>query len=163
MAETMRKLGTMGQASQTQNAPNGNPAQIVNVTYGHNGDGKLYSYYGQNKRTGDVITPEVTHPKSGKTYKTLAVVKSTHNANNMQPTQDYLAGNTQGAQGQFIGKPANIKTIGQTDQKALPGYYQGWDKDAKAAYDLKKEVQLNDSIPQLQKLSLYNQITKLRK
>lgn len=152
MAESMKKLNSMGQVSQQQNPPNGNPLQVVNVTYGHNGGGKLYSYYGQNKRTGDIVTPEVTNHKSGKTYKTLAVVKSTHQVPQGQNTIKYLAN-----------KKIGMKTIGKTDQKSLPGYYPGWDKDAQAAYDLKTQVRLDDNIPQMQKLSLYNQITKLRK
>ncbi len=75
----MQKLNTMGNVSDN------NPRQIVNVTYGHHGSGKLYSYYAQNKRTGDIVTPEVTNPKSGKTYKTLAVIRSTHNLEKGQP------------------------------------------------------------------------------
>ena len=145
----MEKLTTMGTLKQR---PNNNPLQVVNVTYGHEGSGKLYSYYGQNKRTGDIVTPEVTHPKSGKTYKTLAVVRSTHNIKNGQDTVDYLHG-----------KNINLKTIGKTDQKSLPGYYPGWDKDAKAVKDLQREVQLNDDIPQMQKLSLMSDIRKIRK
>lgn len=160
MAESMQRLNAMG---ETQAKQNGNPMQIVNVTYGHNGGGKLYSYYGQNKRTGDIVTPEVTNKKSGKTYKTLAVVKSTHNANNMQPTEDFLEGKTQGRLGQMVGSPIKLKTIGKTDQKSLPGYYKGWGDDAQAVYDLKKEVRLRDDIPEMQKLSLYHEINNLRR
>ena len=80
MSQTMQKLNTMGQT------PNSGGNQIVNVTYGHHGSGKLYSYYGSNKRTGDIVTPEVTHPKTGKTYKTLAVVRSTHSVPQGQNT-----------------------------------------------------------------------------
>jgi len=145
----MEKLTTMG---TIKNKPNNNPLQVVNVTYGHEGSGKLYSYIGQNKRTGDIVTPDVTHPKSGKTYKTLAVVRSTHSLKNGQDTVNYLDG-----------RNIKMKTIGKTDQKSLPGYYQGWDKDAKAIKELQNETLLRDDIPQMQKLSLMNEITKLRK
>ena len=96
------------------------PMQIVNVTYGHNGSGKLYSYYGHNKRVGDIVTPTVTNKKTGKTYQTLGVVRSTHTVENAQNT---------------IAKVPNIKTLGATNQRALPNYYKGWEKDAQAAYD----------------------------
>lgn len=168
MAETtMQKLNTMGNTSQPQgqvkNAPKYGGAQIINVTYGHNGSGKLYSYYGANKRAGDIVTPEVTHPKSGKTYKTLAVVRSTHNAGQGKSTLDYLQGREPNSQGNYINSPKGMKWIGKTDQKSLPGYYEGWDKDAQAAYDLKMETLKRDDIPQMEKLSLMREITKMRK
>ncbi len=150
MSQKMQKLNTMGQNANPQ--PNNNPKQIVNVTYGHNGGGKLYSYYGQNKRTGDIVTPDVTNPKSGKTYRTLAVVRSTHTLPQGQDTVRYLNG-----------KNIKIKTIGQTDQKSLPGYYPGWEKDAQAVHDLKIETNLRNDITPMQKLSLMREITKMRK
>lgn len=146
MSQTMQKLNTMGQT------PNSGGNQIVNVTYGHHGSGKLYSYYGSNKRTGDIVTPEVTHPKTGKTYKTLAVVRSTHSVPQGQNTISYLKN-----------RNINLKTIGKTDQKSLPGYYEGWDKDAKAAYDLRVETQLRDDVSPMQKLSLMREINKMRR
>lgn len=146
MSQTMQKLNTMGQT------PNSGGNQIVNVTYGHHGSGKLYSYYGSNKRTGDIVTPEVTHPKTGKTYKTLAVVRSTHSVPQGQNTVSYLKN-----------RNINLKTIGKTDQKSLPGYYEGWDKDAKAAYDLRVETQLRDDVSPMQKLSLMREINKMRR
>lgn len=121
--------------------------QIVNVTYGHNGSGKLYSYYGQNKRAGDIVTPEVTSKKTGKTYKTLGVVRSTRLASNAINT---------------IAKVGNIKSLGATEQRSLANYYKGWDKDAQAAYDLKKEIQLDSSIPKMQKLNLFGKILQMR-
>lgn len=145
----MQKLTTMGNMQQK---PNNNPLQVVNVTYGHHGSGKLYSYYGQNKRTGDIVTPEVTHPKSGKVYKTLAVVKSTHQVKNGQNTIDYLTNNNM-----------PMKTLGKTDQRSLPGYYEGWDKDAKAANELKQEIQLKSDLTPMQKLSLFNDVRRMRK
>lgn len=175
MAEIMQKLSTMGRASQQQGPSNSRSkyggAQVVNVTYGHNGSGKLYSYYGTNKRVGDIVTPEVTHPKSGKTYKTLAVVRSTHNAGQGTGALDYLQGKQPNAQGNYIGKPTGMKWIGKTDQRSLRGYQQykdnggakKWAEDAKAVYDLRKETLLRDDIPQIQKLSLLREITNLRK
>lgn len=123
------------------------PMQIVNVTYGHNGSGKLYSYYGQNKRVGDIVTPYVTNKKTGITYKTLGVVRSTHAVENALNTVAYVG---------------DIKTLPDTDQRSLPNYYQGWDKDAQAAYDLKKEVRLDSSLNKKEKASLIGQITAMR-
>ncbi len=155
---SMQKLDPLGNVANSQsNAPKQpkyGGAQVVNVTYGHNGSGKLYSYYGTNKRAGDIVTPEVTNPKSGKTYRTLAVVQSTHNIEKGKPTIDYL---------QSKDKPINLKHIGKTDQKSLPGYYPGWEDDAKAAYDLKMETIKRDDINEMQKLSLFREIAKLRK
>lgn len=157
----MEKLNTLGKPIQSQSKYGG--AQVINVTYGHNGSGKLYSYYGTNKRVGDIVTPEVTHPKSGKTYRTLAVVRSTHNAGNGTDTLNYLQGRQPGSNGQMIGKPVGMKYIGKTDQKSLPGYYPGWDKDAQAIYDLKKETQLRNDISPMQKINLFREIANLRK
>lgn len=159
MAEQMQKLNTMGKT----NGPKYGGAQVINVTYGHNGNGKLYSYYGANKRTGDIVTPEVTHPKSGKTYKTLAVVRSTHNIGQAGQTLNYLQGKQPNALGNMIGSPKNMKWIGKTDQKSLPGYYPGWDKDAQAAYDLKTETRLRNDITPMEKLSMLREITRMRK
>lgn len=153
----MQKLTTMG---NLQPKPNNNPLQVVNVTYGHEGGGKLYSYLGQNKRAGDIVTPEVTHPKTGRNYKTLGVVRSTHQLKNGQSTLDFLNS-----------KNMQLKTLDRTDQTSLPGYkdYEGkggakaWAADAKAAKELEREVRLDDSIPQMQKVSLYHEIKQLRR
>lgn len=159
----MQKLDTMGNVVNKQsNVPKYGGGQIINVTYGHNGSGKLYSYYGTNKRTGDIVTPEVTNPKSGKTYRTLAVVRSTHNIANGGNTVNYLQGKTPNANGEYKDKPTNLKYIGKTDQKSLPGYYPGWEKDAQAAYDLRMEVQKRDDIDEMQKKNLFGEIRKLR-
>lgn len=147
MDGSMKKLNSMGQVAEKNGGQ-----QVVNVTYGHYGSGKTYSYYGQNKRAGDIVTPEVTNPKSGKTYKTLAVVQSTHTLPQGEDTVSYLSD-----------KDIGMKSIGKTNQRALPGYYNGWEKDAKAAYDLKTEVLLRDDIPKMQKLSLLREIKKMRK
>lgn len=61
------------------------------------------------------------------------------------------------------GKNIGMKTIGKTDQKSLPGYYPGWEKDAKAAYDLRMETNMRNDITPMQKLSLMREITKIRK
>lgn len=147
----MQKLDLLGQAiaksANNNKQGSNNPMQIVNVSYGHNGSGKLYSYYGQNKRAGDIVTPEVTNKKTGKTYKTLGVVRSTRLASNAINT---------------IAKVGNIKTLGATDQKSLPNYYKGWEKDAQAAYDLKKEVLFNENIPKMEKLNLFGKVMQMR-
>ena len=91
-----------------------NNQQLIGVLYGHNGSGKVYNYLGgEGLRTGDIVTPEVTHCKSGKAYKTLARVVTTKKATGdaAQNTMGYLSGN-----GNLI------KTIGSTDQKSLPGF-----------------------------------------
>ena len=141
----------MGQAIKQSNNNNkqssNNPLQVVRVTYGHNGSGKLYDYYGQNKRAGDIVTPYVTNKKTGKTYKTLGVVRSTRLASNAENS---------------IAAVPDMKTLGATDQRSLPNYYKGWDKDAQAAYDLKKEIQLNNKIPKMEKLNLFGKILQMR-
>lgn len=62
-------------------------SRIISVTYGHgtrNSDGllsasgKLYDYETDKKyRVGDTVVVPVQHPKSGKLYNTLAVVRLT--------------------------------------------------------------------------------------
>lgn len=62
-------------------------SRIISVTYGHgtrNSDGslsasgKLYDYEtNKNYRVGDTVVVPVQHPKSGKLYNTLAVVRLT--------------------------------------------------------------------------------------
>lgn len=90
---------------------------VVGVLYGHNGSGKVYNYLGKETlRTGDLVTPEVTHYESGKTYKTLGRIVYTRSIDNAEPTIDKLS-----ADG------VELKTLGSTNQRALPGYYPGWD------------------------------------
>lgn len=161
--QRLDKMGNLASKQTNQSEQSKYNGQIVNVTYGHNGSGKMYSYYGTNKRTGDIVTPKVTNPKSGKTYRTLAVVRSTHNIEQGKPTIDFLQGKIAGGNSEKMQKPNNMKHIGKTDQKSLPGYYQGWDEDAKAAYDLKMETLKRDDINEMQKLSLLREIIKLRK
>lgn len=62
--------------------------RIISVSYGHgtpNGSGgysasgQLYDYTTEKEyRTGDVVVVPVQHPKSGKLYNTLAVVRITN-------------------------------------------------------------------------------------
>lgn len=86
--------------------------QVLEVTYGHNDNGKQrYTYVGNTHRTGDIVTPYVTNPKSGKTYRTLAVVRATHSLKNGQGMVTKL---------QSQGKP--VKRIGPTSQTTLPGF-----------------------------------------
>ena len=94
--------------------------RIVSLLYGHHGSGKLYDYIDPTgtKRTGDLVTPEVTHAKSERDYLTLGRVMKTR---------------------RFDGE-ADLKILGATDQRALAGYYTDWGKDATAANQLKGEI-----------------------
>lgn len=94
------------------------PTRLVGVLYGHNGHGKVYDYLGKSTlRTGDLVTPEVTHAVSGRTYKTLARVVYTRKAD----------GDAAGWTEQMLdNKGIELKTIGKTEQRELPGYYPGW-------------------------------------
>lgn len=105
--------------------------RIVNVTYGHQGMGKLYSYLDKgNHRTGDEVVVSVTHPKSKKTYKTLAVIKSTHGEDTVGASSNK----------EFLdNKGIKLKTLEGVSQKTLPGYYEGWGKDAQARKELEWE------------------------
>ena len=101
-----------------------NNQRQVGVLYGHNGSGKVYNYLASDSvRTGDTVTPEVTHPKSGKTYKTLGRIVYTRDA------EGSAAGETAGY---LSGQGIMMKTIGPTDQKSLPGYYEGWGKNTQS-------------------------------
>lgn len=121
---TANPTGRIGQNNERQ----------VDVLYGHEKGGKAYTYLGsENLRVGDIVTPEVTHPKSGKDYHTLGRVVRT------QDSQGSSASNTAGY---LSNKGIMMKTIGQTDQKSLPGYYTGWGKDAKAAKELYDEARI---------------------
>lgn len=101
---TDRPTSRIGQNNQRQ----------VGVTYGHHGSGQVYNYLGgKGLRAGDIVTPMVTHPKSGKTYKTLARVEFTRDSKGSPAaaTAGYLAN-----------KAILMKTVGPTDQTSLPGY-----------------------------------------
>lgn len=113
-----------------------NNQRQVDVLYGHENGGKAYTYLGgAGLRVGDMVTPMVTHPhsKTGKDYKTLARVVR---------TQDSLGAPASNTAGKLSGDVIQMKTIGSTDQKSLPGYYTGWGKDAKAAKELYDEARL---------------------
>ena len=91
-----------------------NNQRLIGVLYGHNGSGKVYNYLGgEGLRAGDIVTPEVTHYKSGNTYKTLARIVTTKKA-----TGDVAQNTT----GHLSGQGILPKTLGPTDQKSLPGY-----------------------------------------
>ncbi len=111
----MKKLDTLGRVPGQNKMPYLSPKnkgqQVLEVTYGHIDKGPRYTYVGNTHRTGDIVTPFVTHPKSGKTYRTLAVVRATHALQNGQGQLDKLAVN---------GIP--VKRIGATHQNWLPGY-----------------------------------------
>jgi len=49
--------------------------QIVDVNYGHNGSGKVYSYKAKGAAVGKPVTAMVTHYKSKRDFKTLAVIR----------------------------------------------------------------------------------------
>ena len=106
--------------------------KVVNVTYGHNGMGKLYTYIdpSSNHRTGDEVVVPVTNKKSKKTYKTLAVIKSTHGSGTVGEK-----GNTEFLEKKGIG----LKSLSGVSQRTLPGYYPGWGKDAQARKELEYE------------------------
>ncbi len=103
-APTDKPTSRLGQNNQRQ----------IGVLYGHNGSGKVYNYLaGSGVRVGDLVTPYVTHPKSGTTYKTLARVVYTRNS-------------TGGAAGETAGELSNrgilLKNVGRTDQQSLPTF-----------------------------------------
>ncbi len=54
--------------------------QIVDVNYGHDGGGKVYTYKSKGAAVGKNVTAPVTHWRSGKNYKTLAVIRRVQDA-----------------------------------------------------------------------------------
>ena len=125
---TGRPTSRIGQNNQRQ----------VGVLYGHQGGGKVYNYLaGEGVRAGDIVTPMVTHYKSGKTYKTLGRVTNTRNSLGAP------AGNTAA---HLSGQGIMMKTLGPTRQAELPGFQarkaqdpsfttQQWAQEAQQAYD----------------------------
>lgn len=115
----MKKLNSLGNIiERNKNMPYLSPKnkgqQVLEVTYGHNDNGQQrYTYVGNTHRTGDIVTPYVTHPKTGKTYRTLAVVRATHSLKAGQPLITGL---------QAKGVP--VKKIGSTSQTTLPGFME---------------------------------------
>lgn len=127
---------------------------IVNVTYGHQGSGKLYSYNDPTgkHRTGDEVVVPVTHPKSKKTYRTLAVIKSTHATNTAgeRSNKEYL-------EQRGIG----LKSLSGVSQKTLPGYYPNWGKDARTRKELEYEYQTLPGMTERNFRSIRNMIRRL--
>jgi hypothetical protein len=125
---TERPTSRIGQNNQRQ----------VGVLYGHQGGGRVYNYLaGEGVRSGDIVTPTVTHPKSGKTYKTLGRVTN---------TRDALGGAAGDTAAHLAGQGILMKTLGPTDQTSLPGFEarkaqdpsftaRQWAQEAKAKYD----------------------------
>lgn len=146
-----QRLNTFGEVvgkptdKPTSRIGNNNERQ-VSVLYGHNGSGKAYNYLaGKSVRAGDIVTPMVTHPKSGKTYKTLAVVQS---------TRDSLGSAAGDTAAHLASNGTTIKHIGVTDQRSLPGFKQRqaqdpnytakqWAEDAQNDYDTSVMRRLN--------------------
>lgn len=128
---------------------------IVNVNYGHEGSGKLYSYYDPkgNHRTGDTVVVPVTHKDSKKNYKTLAVIRSTHS--------DGSAGDKKNRE--FLQKEnIGLKSISSgVSQKTLPGYYAGWAEDAKARKQLQYEYATLPGMTMDNFKNVYNLIRRL--
>ena len=108
----------------------GHAPRIVGVLYGHHGGGKVYNYLADDSvRTGDICTPMVTHAETGKTYKTLGRIVRTESANG-NPGQNLI--------GTLDTKGIELKKLGHTDQRSLPGYYEGWGKVADERYEMRK-------------------------
>lgn len=95
--------------------------RLVGVLYGHTKGGKVYNYKaGGNFRTGDTITPKVTHWKSGKVYNTLGRIVSTRD----------FDGSAAGRTKSFLGnKDIGLKSLEPTNQTSLPGYVSRKEKD----------------------------------
>lgn len=130
--EAFRPVNTVAEPNNGQPRMGAGNTRQVGVTYGHDVSGKVYTYLGgDGLRVGDLVTPEVTHHISGKTYKTLARVVTTRDATG-NPAQEVSAS--------LAGEGIVMKTIGPTDQRSLPGF-QGrgegftakqWEKEAES-------------------------------
>lgn len=135
-APTQHPTSRLGQNNQRQ----------VGVLYGHHGSGKVYNYLaGTGVRTGDIVTPNVTHPKSGKTYKTLARVVY---------TRDSMGGAAGDTAGELSGRGILLKNVGRTDQQSMPGFRERkeedksftakkWQEEADKRYEEQKKQRLN--------------------
>lgn len=103
-APTSQPTSRLGQNNQRQ----------IGVLYGHHGSGKVYNYLaGSSVRAGDIVTPSVSHYKSGKTYKTLGRVVYTH---------DSMGGAAGDTAGVLSDRGILLKNVGRTDQTSLPGF-----------------------------------------
>ena len=115
-----------------------NTRRQVGILYGHTKGGKVYNYLAcDGVRAGDTVTPEVTHYKSGKTYKTLGHVVMTRSASG-GPAGDTAA--------HLESQGIPLKTLGPTNQASLPGYKarkqqdpsftaRRWAEEAQERYD----------------------------
>lgn len=116
--------------------------KIISVSYGHgtrgsNGklspSGNLYDY-GTDKeyRTGDVVVVPVTHPKSGKTYNTLAVVRLTSKLDSAggQAKADHITDPKNGIKAKDVSERLevakrqglNVQSDRDVNVTTLPGY-----------------------------------------
>ena len=167
IAKLRTAFGRNTQTGQTNNnvGANNNQEKIVNVTYGHSGSGKVYSYRDPKgtHRTGDNVVVPVKHGKSGKEYNTLATVRSTHGGDTgaaMDTRNSLSSANTA------------LKAVTNEHQSELPNYYPGWKQDAQcrnehdrnkqASRELRRETWQRTDIPTMQKLSLMRDVLKMR-
>jgi len=123
-----------------------NNQRQVGILYGHTGEGKVYNYLaGEGVRAGDIVTPMVTHAKSGKTYKTLGRVVNTRNA---------LGGPAQDTAANLASQGMQMKTLGPTTRTELPGFKAQkakdpnfttaqWQKESEAASQAQTMQRLN--------------------
>ena len=112
MLEKLNNLGEPAENKQNKGQMTTQSSRIVNVNYGHDGSGKLYSYKDNGEhRAGDEVVVEVTN-KKGNTYKTLAKIRSTHSSGTAgaNATENYLGG--------------NLKEVTGGSQSQLPGYFR---------------------------------------
>lgn len=147
MARLNSQGENMGKPMQNPTSRIGvNNARQVGVLYGHNGGGKVYNYLGgEGLRVGDTVTPTVTHPKSGKDYKTLGRIVR---------TQDSLGSSAGNTADYLTNKGIMMKTIGATDQQSLPGFKAQHDADPNfTAKQWKQEATEDYKLAQAKRLS----------
>lgn len=117
-------------------------SRIISVTYGHgtrnsegvlSASGKLYDYEtSKNYRVGDTVVVPVQHPKSGKLYNTLAVVRLTTGEDTASWNQkaDNLTAPDRAVKPKNVGQRLEVARRGgldiQSDRQVtiatLPGY-----------------------------------------
>ncbi len=167
IAKLRTSFGRDTRTGRTNNntGANNNQEKVVNVTYGHKGSGKVYTYRDPSgtHRTGDNVVVPVKHGISGKEYNTVATIRSTHAGNSgaAMDARNYLSGGN-----------IPLKAVTNEKQSELPNYYPGWeqdaqsrfehDKDKAASRELRKEIWGQGNIPRMQKLSLMNEVLKMR-
>ena len=90
--------------------------RLLGILYGHgNRGGPIHNYFG-HVETGNLPTPEITHAVSGKDYNTLGKVMY---------SMDISSPAAQRTIENLRGRGIEIKTLGRTDQRALPGFQKG--------------------------------------